>query len=76
MNFLKSIWLNRAYNLGLSNRVIATLVMLSIATTVTEVLGIGIFLPIFQFIRLEGDLNALVADSSLWRYIINFFTYK
>jgi ABC-type multidrug transport system fused ATPase/permease subunit len=75
MNFLKSIWLNRAYNLGLSNRVIATLVMLSIATTVTEALGIGIFLPIFQFIRLEGDLNALVADSSLWRYIINFFTY-
>jgi ABC-type multidrug transport system fused ATPase/permease subunit len=67
-------WLHRAQNLGLSSRVIVTLVLLSIVTTATEILGLGIFLPIFQFIRLEGDINALISDSTLWEYIINAFS--
>jgi ABC-type multidrug transport system fused ATPase/permease subunit len=48
---------------------------LSLIATITEVFGIGIFLPIFQFIRLQGDLNALVLDSNIWQYIINAFSY-
>ena len=40
-----------------------------------EIFGIGLFLPIFQFIRLEGNLEALVADSNLWQYAIDGFTY-
>ena len=46
---------------------------MSVVATITEILGIGIFLPIFQFIRLEGDINALIADSILWKYAINVF---
>ena len=69
------IWLHRATNLGLSYGVIITLILLSLTATVTEIFGIGIFLPIFQFIRLEGDLNALVLDSGLWQYVINIFSY-
>jgi ABC-type multidrug transport system fused ATPase/permease subunit len=49
--------------------------MLSILATITEIFGIGVFLPIFQFIRLKGDVNALVSDSSLWEYVINIFSY-
>ncbi len=68
-------WLHRANNLGLSNRIIATLVVLSLTATITEIFGIGMFLPIFQFIRLEGDLGALVTESSLWKHIIDWFAF-
>ncbi len=66
-------WSYRAHNLGLLNSTIITLILLSVVATITEILGIGIFLPIFQFIRLEGDINALIADSILWKYAINVF---
>jgi ABC-type multidrug transport system fused ATPase/permease subunit len=49
--------------------------LLSLMTTVTEIFGIGIFLPIFQFISLDGDLNALSADSVLWGHIIKGFSF-
>ena len=68
-------WKNRAQILGLSYRTIIILVALSLVATVTEVFGIGVFLPIFQFIRFEGDISALVSESSLWQYVINIFSY-
>ncbi len=70
----KSGWLYRARNLGLSYRIIFIFILLSLISTITEVFGIGIFLPIFQFIRLDGSLDALVAESSLWGYAINVFS--
>ena len=72
-------WFQRAYRMGLTNRNIFILIILSFLGTVTEIFGIGIFLPVFQFIRLEGDINALVADSILWEYIayaFDFFNIK
>ena len=68
-------WKNRARILGLSYHTIIILVVLSSVATVTEVFGIGIFLPIFQFIRFEGEISALVAESSLWQYVVNIFSY-
>jgi ABC-type multidrug transport system fused ATPase/permease subunit len=68
-------WINRARILGLSYRAIIILVVLSLVATVTEIFGIGVFLPIFQFIRFEGDISALVSESSLWQYVINIFSY-
>jgi hypothetical protein len=61
--------------MGLTNRNIFILIILSFLGTVTEIFGIGIFLPVFQFIRLEGDINALVADSILWEYITYAFDF-
>jgi ABC-type multidrug transport system fused ATPase/permease subunit len=68
-------WLHRAQNFGLSFQMIVSLIVLSLLTTITEVFGIGIFLPIFQFMRLSGDLDALVLDSSFWQYVIDGFSY-
>ncbi len=68
-------WLYRAFNLGLSYRIILTLITLSLVATVTEIFGIGIFLPIFQFIRFEGDIDALILDSNLWKYLIDVFSF-
>lgn len=73
--FNKKNWLSHAKNIGITTNIVILIVSLSLVATITELFGIGIFLPIFQFIRLEGDLNALIADSSVWRYLINVFTY-
>ena len=72
-NNFKSSWIYRANNLGLSYKAIVILILLSLMSTVTEIFGMGIFIPIFQYIGLEGDINALVEDSPLWRYIVDFF---
>jgi ABC-type multidrug transport system fused ATPase/permease subunit len=61
----------RARSFGLANRSILLLIGISLCATITEIFGVGIFLPIFQFIRLQGDVNTLVADSAVWSYIIN-----
>ena len=37
--------------------------------------GVGIFLPIFQFVRMQGDVTALVAESSVWRYLVDGFEW-
>ena len=73
-SYIKSflILVRRAENLGLDHREAVILVILSVIATFSEVLGVGLFLPIFQFIRLEGDLNALAASSSIWKYLIDF----
>jgi ABC-type multidrug transport system fused ATPase/permease subunit len=76
MSFFKNnIWLSRAQNLGLSTFELIVLISLSLIATLTEVIGIGIFLPIFQFIRLEGDIDALVLSSNFWEYAISIFNY-
>ena len=74
-NNLKSSWIYRANNLGLSYKVIVILILLSLVSTITEIFGIGIFLPIIQYISFKGDVNALVGDSPLWQYANDGFNY-
>jgi ABC-type multidrug transport system fused ATPase/permease subunit len=57
--------------MGLSYRDISIFILISLATTVTEIFGISMFLPIFQFIRLDGNLDALINESTLWQYIVD-----
>jgi len=59
----------------LSSASISLLVSLSLISTVLEVFGISIFFPIFQFMRLEGDINALISESDIWSYIVDSFVY-
>jgi ABC-type multidrug transport system fused ATPase/permease subunit len=68
-------WATQAQNFGLSYVNIWIIIFLSFLTTVAEIFGIGIFLPIFKFIQLEGDIDALVSDSDLWQYIVASFNY-
>ena len=70
-----SEWVIRSGNFGLSYRDIFIFLLLSFAATATEVFGLGMFLPIFQFIRFEGSIDALVANSGMWQYIIEGFSY-
>mgnify|MGYP003980734463 FL=1 len=73
--FGKNSWLYRAHSIGLSNNIMYIIIALSLISTITEIFGIGLFLPIFQFIRMEGDLSALVGDSVIWQYMVNVFSY-
>ena len=58
---------------GFTNRMAFTMISLSLASTIMEVFGLTIFLPIFQFLRLDGNIEALVAESSIWKYVIDVF---
>ena len=51
------------------------LISLSILGSITEVLGVSTFLPIFQYLRLEGDVSTLVRDSQLWKFIFDFYDF-
>jgi ABC-type multidrug transport system fused ATPase/permease subunit len=68
-------FLSRAKSFGLTVNSIVTVMILSVVSTVAEVFGIGIFLPIFQFIRLEGDIAAMTAESKIWEYAVIVFSY-
>jgi ABC-type multidrug transport system fused ATPase/permease subunit len=61
--------------MGLNNNSIVLLVLFPLISTITELFGIGIFLPIFQFIKLGGNLDLLTSDSTIWQYIVNIFAY-
>jgi ABC-type multidrug transport system fused ATPase/permease subunit len=72
MNLYKK-WYERSLGLGLKIRSILFLIILSLIATVTEIFGVGMFLPIFQFMGANGNIDNLLASSSLWIYIVHFF---
>jgi len=61
-------------NIGLSYSSMALLIGLSLLSTITEMFGLSIFLPIFQYINLDGDTAVLLESSFIWEYIIGFFS--
>ena len=74
-NNLKLSWIYRVKFFGFSYKVVVALILLSLSGTVFELFGIGIFLPIFQYISFKGDTDALVEGFPLWQYVIDSFSY-
>ena len=68
MNFIK-----RAKYLGLSTSSALMLLFLSLMSTITEIFGVSIFLPIFQYINADGDINLLISESQLWEKLVYFY---
>jgi len=58
---------------GLNNKYVRNILLLSIISTFAEVVGIGIFYPIIQYVQSDGNLTTLSNESELWLYIVNFF---
>jgi len=71
--FSMKTWLVEAKSYGLSASAITLLVGMSLFATLTEMFGVGVFLPIFQFMRMNGDVETLLDESSVWGYLIIFF---
>ncbi len=68
-------WRDRFAVVGISNSTLLVLLLLTFVGTITELIGLGLFLPIFQFLRMDGNVDLLVTESSLWGYLVNTFQY-
>ena len=63
----------RARFVGFTFVNVLLIVVLSVFSTLMEAFGLSIFLPIFQYIRLDGSVDALVQESSVWEYGLRLF---
>ena len=68
-------WINRSKEVGLTYPTMFFIIIMSILTTFTEIFGLGIFLPIFQYIKMKGDIEALISESEIWKHIVNTFSF-
>lgn len=64
-------WFSRLKAFGLTRRALASMLGLGVLCTFFEAIGITIFLPIFQFIRLEGDIEALRESGRVWEIMVD-----
>lgn len=62
-------------NIGFRLQTGLLLVVLHLAATIFEGFGIGMFLPIIDFLRTDGDTEALAEGSKIWQHLIGFFEY-
>ena len=72
-------WIHRMIFFGLKYSSMITILFLSIFSTITEIFGIGIFIPIYQYMESGSDIASLKESSELWHYIdyiFNFFTVQ
>lgn len=58
---------------GITSTNIITLISISVFATTMEAIGLSIFLPIFQYIRFQGDTESLIENSQLWESILLVF---
>ena len=74
MQFIKK-WqrYRRLINLRLYH--IAILLMMTLVSTFSEMLGLGLFYPIFQYINTNGNIELLIESSKAWSYILSFISF-
>lgn len=60
--------------LGLKRGVALTMLLLHLVSTIFESIGIGMILPIVEFLERDGDIAALSESSGLWVFLINIYT--
>jgi len=70
--FLKK-WESYKKIVGLGSKSILILLTMSFFATVSEILGLGIFYPIVEFIQEGEDISTLTQQSDLWVAIINMY---
>ena len=59
------VWINRLSRYGLSKSIILVLFLLSLLSIITQMMGLGIFIPVFEYIfsgneALNGDSKGSV----------------
>ena len=62
-----------AGRLGFRKAWIASILVLNLGSVLFEGLGVGIFLPILQYMNNNGDIAKLTGDSRLWRVLADVF---
>jgi ABC-type multidrug transport system fused ATPase/permease subunit len=69
------IWKDRLETVNISRFTVAILLLMTFIGTVTELIGLSLFIPIFQYLRLDGSIDHLTNESHLWKYAIEGFQY-
>jgi len=64
-------WLDRLNRYGVNNSLIGLLFILSLFSIVTQMVGIGVFLPVFEFIFQGVDIENYEIDQDSFLYYIN-----
>jgi len=64
-----------ARRLGYKRRWFLTILFLQLFAVVFEGIGIGIILPILEFVRSDGDLAELAATSRIWGHLLTVTEY-
>lgn len=62
-----------ADRIGLARRSVLLVLMFHALGTVMELLGLLILLPVFQFVQAKGNVGALVAEHTAWRYLVEVY---
>ena len=68
-----SLFMKHARALGFERRWVVLIIGLQFVSVLFEGIGLGMFLPILQYIRADGDMAALTADSDLWEALVTAF---
>ncbi len=62
--------LRMARALGIPMRSLLVLLALQLGGIIFEGIGIGMMLPVFEFVKAEGNLEVLTGESALWRRLV------
>ncbi len=62
-------FLDYARRLGYKRRWFVMILFLQLFAVVFEGIGVGIILPLLEFVKSEGDLASLTADSRVWQFL-------
>jgi len=64
-----------AERLSLSKRDGAILLGLQLSSTLFELLGLLVMLPLFQYVQAEGDVAGLVEEHELWHHLVSAYGF-
>jgi ABC-type multidrug transport system fused ATPase/permease subunit len=68
-------WKRRLNDYGLSDPIIIFLMFITVVSVITEIVSIGMFLPMFELINKHGAEGLLNPDSDIAKYIYDFVHY-
>lgn len=68
-------FLKHAAQIGYRRRWIATILLLQVFAVFFEGVGLGMILPILQFINSGGNVEQLASNSRLWRWLLEATLY-
>lgn len=72
MTILEYLFVSR--RMGLKASIWAGVIALQGVSTVFEGIGIGMFLPVFQYMEAGGDMLRLVSGNRLWTYLVQMYS--
>ena len=74
MSFIKK-WQHYRKLINLRWHSIILLLTMTLVSTFSEIIGLGLFYPIFQYINADGNVDLLLQSSNIWSYILSFIDF-